>query len=144
MVNQLRNFFNYIAEQLKKFRRRLTKRRLSPPVILLPSLHGFEDLLLFNLCPCSPGQARLKDTAHLPGRQVQGFILERVQCLDLPVDLFSPSTVLAWFQWGCGRGIDPFLLGYTLYYSPRREGFPQQCFFLLYKISWDKQKPGIW
>ena len=48
MVNQLRNFFNHIEEELKKFRRRLTKRRLSPPVILLSSLQGFEDLLLFT------------------------------------------------------------------------------------------------
>ena len=59
-------------------------------------------------------------------------------------------TMLALFQWGCGRGIDPYLVGHTLYYSPRREGLPQQCFFLLYKIflgtwddfAWVKQKPG--
>ena len=57
-------------------------------------------------------------------------------------------TMLALFQWGCGRGIDPYLVGHTLYYSPRREGFLQRCFFL-YRIflgTWDdfacvKQKP---
>ena len=58
--------------------------------------------------------------------------------------------MLALLNGGCGRGIDPYLVGHTLYYSPRREGLPQQCFFLLYKIflgswvdlAWDKQKPG--
>ena len=61
----------------------------------------------------------------------------------------QPSTMLALFQWGCGRGIDPYLVGHTLYYSPRREGFLQRCYFP-YRIflgTWDgfacvKQKPG--
>ena len=83
MVNQLRNFFNYIEEELKKFRRRLTKRRLFPPVIILPSLHGFGDLLLFNLCPCSPGQVSLEGTARLPGRQVQGLNIDVSECYNI-------------------------------------------------------------
>ena len=83
MVKQLCNFFNYIEEQSKKFRRRLTKRRLSPPVILLPSLHGFEDLLLFNLYPCSPGQTSLEGTARLPGRQVQGLNIDVSECYNI-------------------------------------------------------------
>ena len=142
MVNQLRNFFNYIAEQLKKFRRRLTKRRLSPPVILLPSLHGFEDLLLFNLCPCSPGQASLEGTAHLPGRQVQGFFLERVKCSELPVDLFSPQPC-----WPCSSGvvvevlthIQQAILSTT---APGERVFLNNASFSSTKFSWDKQKPG--
>ena len=61
----------------------------------------------------------------------------------------QPLTMLALFQWGCGRGIDPYLVGHTLYYSPRRGDFLQRCYFP-YRIflgTWDdfacvKQKTG--
>ena len=32
-------------------------------------------------------------------------------------------SMLALLNGGCGRGIDPYLVGHTLYYSPRKGGF---------------------
>ena len=73
---------------------------------------------------------------------MQGFNLNKM--LKAIFGSLQSLTMLALLNGGCGRGIDPYLVGHTLYYSPRREGFSSTMFLILYKISWDKQKPGVW
>ena len=73
----------------------------------------------FGLCPGIPGLAGHEGTAHRPGKPVQGFILRRSFNLNKMLKAIFGSlqslTMLALFHGGCGRGIDPYLVGHTLY-----------------------------
>ena len=56
-----------------------------------------------------------------PGKPVQGFNLNKI--LKIIFRSLQSLTMLALLNGGCGRGIDPYLVGHTLYYSPRKGGF---------------------
>ena len=71
--------------------------------------------LTFWLVPWFPWFSRACGLAHRPGKPVQGFYLNKLLKSILVLNLAGSA------HWGCGRGIDPYLVGYSLLQPQERE-----------------------